>query len=136
MPWAGRNIKSGVTKPCGGIGNSSAVPSLSAGIIRLTLLRQSYRRLPWSSRPRFRLSKSKKWPRQRKEAGEKKEPEAPERPQVSWPQALRAVRAWLEPWVLLRRYWRAWSALPPPRPLQQLLEHLHQGFPLYLYATF
>lgn len=27
------------------------------------------------------------------------------RPQVSWPMALRAVRGWLEPWIMLRRYW-------------------------------
>ena len=68
--------------------------------------------------------------------GEKKEPAQAAPPQLTWPQALRAVRAWLEPWVLLRRFWQAWSALPPPHPLQQLLEYLSQGFPLYLYATF
>ena len=75
-------------------------------------------------------------PEDEPKAGEKKEPDPSERPQVSWPKALRAVRAWLEPWVLLQRFWQAWSALPPPRPLQQLLEHLSQGLPLYLYATF
>jgi hypothetical protein len=35
------------------------------------------------------------------------------RPQISWPMALRAVRAWLEPWIMLRRYWQGWSPLPP-----------------------
>lgn len=69
-------------------------------------------------------------------AEEKKEPATSERPQVTWPKALRAVRAWLEPWVLLRRFWRAWSPQPPPLPLQQLLEHLWRGSPLYLYATY
>jgi hypothetical protein len=32
---------------------------------------------------------------------------------VSWPQALRRVRAWLAPWVWLQRCWRGWSASPP-----------------------
>jgi hypothetical protein len=31
---------------------------------------------------------------------------------VSWPQALRAMRVWLEPWVMLWRYWRAFSDKP------------------------
>src|SRR5712691_2883160 len=38
----------------------------------------------------------------------KKEPEKTARPQLSWPQALRAVRAWLEPWVLLHSDFQAW----------------------------
>jgi hypothetical protein len=33
-------------------------------------------------------------------------------PPVCWPAALRTVRAWLEPWLMLGRYWRAWSPLP------------------------
>jgi hypothetical protein len=37
-----------------------------------------------------------------------------ERPRVSWPLALRAVRGWLEPWIMLRRYWSGWSPQPPP----------------------
>ncbi|HEX4714707.1 MAG TPA: transposase [Ktedonobacteraceae bacterium] len=73
---------------------------------------------------------------ERPKAVEKKEPEAGERPQVSWPKALRAVRGWLEPWVLLQRFWQAWSPQSPPLPLQQLLEHLWRGSPLYLYATY
>jgi hypothetical protein len=36
------------------------------------------------------------------------------RPAVCWPVALRKVRGWLEPWLMLARYWRAWSSLPPP----------------------
>ena len=35
------------------------------------------------------------------------------RPRVCWPAALRRVRAWLEPWIMLRRYWRAWSRAAP-----------------------
>jgi SRSO17 transposase len=59
----------------------------------------------------------------------------PMRPPGCWPVALRAVRAWLEPWVLLRRYWRAWSALPPPPALRALLEYLRHGYGLDLYAS-
>ena len=56
------------------------------------------------------------------------------RPPVRWPEALRAVRAWLEPWVLLWRYWRAFSGLPPPAELKALLERVFSGQGLYLYA--
>jgi len=56
-----------------------------------------------------------------------------ERPQVCWPQALRAVRGWLEPWMLLQRYWRAWSKAPPPLALQHLLDWLGQGNALFPY---
>jgi len=52
---------------------------------------------------------------------------------VSWPQALRRVRAWLAPWVWLRRCWRGWSASPPPLPLQHALDWVSSGRPLYLY---
>ncbi len=57
------------------------------------------------------------------------------RPRVSWPEALRAVRAWLEPWVMLWRYWRGWSALPPPLELARLLEWVWQGRGINLYST-
>ena len=57
----------------------------------------------------------------------------PQRPRVCWPVALRLARAWLEPWIMLRRYWRAWSPLPPPPALQALLAWVQRGFPLYLY---
>ena len=52
------------------------------------------------------------------------------RPNVSWPVALRRVQAWLHPWTLLWRWWRAWSALPPPPPLQALLDWLWHGRPI------
>jgi hypothetical protein len=58
----------------------------------------------------------------------------PQRPRVCWPVALRLVRAWLEPWIMLRRYWRAWSPLPPPPELQVLLAWVQHGGPIYLYA--
>ena len=57
------------------------------------------------------------------------------RPGRCWPRALRRVRAWLEPALLLWRCWRAWSDRPPPPPLQALLDWLHQGHPLCLYDT-
>jgi hypothetical protein len=52
---------------------------------------------------------------------------------VSWPQALRRVRAWLAPWVWLQRCWRGWSASPPPRQLQRALDWVMAGQPIYLY---
>ena len=55
------------------------------------------------------------------------------RPQVCWPAALRKARAWLEPWLMRGRYWRAWSPLPPPHELKALLDWVQRGLPLYLY---
>ncbi|MFL5706017.1 MAG: hypothetical protein ACJ8AG_24800, partial [Ktedonobacteraceae bacterium] len=57
------------------------------------------------------------------------------KPQVSWPGALRAVRGWLEPWIMLRRYWSGWSPLPPPPALQLLLSWLEQGHAIPLYNS-
>ena len=48
--------------------------------------------------------------------------------------ALRRVRAWLEPYVMLMRYWRAFSDLPPPKELRVMLEWVFSGKGLYLYA--
>jgi hypothetical protein len=47
---------------------------------------------------------------------------------------LRAVRGWLEPWVMLWRYWKAFSDKPPPPELRALLEQVFSGKGLYLYA--
>jgi hypothetical protein len=46
--------------------------------------------------------------------------------------ALRAVRAWLEPWITLWRYWPAWSTKPPSRPLQRFLDQLDCGHGIHL----
>ena len=54
-------------------------------------------------------------------------------PPVSWPVTLRRVQGWLTPWVLLWRWWHAWSTLPPPPELWALLDAVGQGRPLYLY---
>ena len=48
-----------------------------------------------------------------------------------WPGA---VRAWLELWMMLCRYRRAFSELPPPEELRVLLRWILSGRGLYLYA--
>jgi hypothetical protein len=53
---------------------------------------------------------------------------------LSWPRALRKVRSWLAPYVMLMRYWRAFSGMPPPAELRRLLEQLFAGRGLYLYV--
>ena len=55
-------------------------------------------------------------------------------PPPSWPRALRKVRSWLQPYVMLLRYWGAYTDLPPPKELQQLLERLFGGEGVYLYV--
>jgi hypothetical protein len=69
----------------------------------------------------------------KRRGGERKADFTPVAP-PSWPVALRKVRSWLEPYVLLVRYWRAFSDLPPPEELRKLLERLFCGEGLYLYA--
>lgn len=54
-------------------------------------------------------------------------------PYLTWPMTLRSVRAWLEPAIMLRRYWFAWSTRPPPPQLQALLDSVWQGNGIYLY---
>ena len=54
-------------------------------------------------------------------------------PPPSWPRALRAVRAWLTPWITLQRWWTAWSKAPPPPPLQALINSVAAGCGLHLY---
>jgi hypothetical protein len=56
------------------------------------------------------------------------------RSRVSWPETLGAMRAWLEPYVKLWRYCRAFSEKPPPLELSVLLERVFSGRGLYLYA--
>jgi hypothetical protein len=46
----------------------------------------------------------------------------------------RAVRGWLEPYVMLNRYWRAFCAKPPPPEIRALLERVFSGRGLYLYV--
>jgi hypothetical protein len=51
----------------------------------------------------------------------------------SFPRALRAVRAWLTPWIMLQRWWPAWSKAPPPPPLQALISSVAAGCGLHIY---
>jgi hypothetical protein len=53
---------------------------------------------------------------------------------LCWPQALRKVRTWLEPYVMLWRYWKAYSEKPPPKELRRLLARVFLGKGLYLYV--
>jgi hypothetical protein len=53
---------------------------------------------------------------------------------LCWPRTLRRVRAWLDPWLSLGRWWRAWSNTPPPTELQQLIDAVAAGRPLNLYV--
>ena len=134
MPWAGRSIRYGAIRPSDDTGNWCAAPFLFAGItsiIPLPLRRELHPRSR-SQRPSPRETSLLR----ARAGGKKSSTEKNKRPHVSWPRALRAVRAWLEPWIMLRRYWRAWSEQPPPGPLQGLLEALEHGQALYLYCTF
>ena len=54
-------------------------------------------------------------------------------PPPSWPRALRAIRAWLTPWIALQRWWQAWSKAPPPPQLQALMTSVAAGCGLHLY---
>ncbi len=133
MSWAGRSIRCAVIKPSDATGNWCAAPSPFAGItsvIPFPLRRELYpsSRSRRSAPIQASLPRAGTW-------GEKIRTGTSRRPQVSRPRALRAVRAWLEPWIMLRRYWRAWSEQPPPGPLQGLLDSLAHGQPLFLYCT-
>lgn len=99
----------------------SAALSRSAGTITAAQLSAA------STPLRLTLSPKRRW------GGGKMERTQPPRPRLSWPAALRAVRAWLEPRIMLWRYWRAWSTRPPPRPLQLLLDRLTHGHGIRLY---
>ena len=57
---------------------------------------------------------------------------APSQPPC-WPRAIRAVRAWLAPWITLQRWWTAWSDAPPPPQLQALINSVAAGCGLHLY---
>jgi hypothetical protein len=54
-------------------------------------------------------------------------------PAPSWPRALRAIRAWLSPWIALQRWWQAWSNKSPPPQLQALMDSVAAGRGLHLY---
>lgn len=70
----------------------------------------------------------------REKTGPEPQPERLRGPTVSWPEALRTVRAWLEPWIMPWRYWVAFSDLHPSPGLRTLLERVFSGKGLYLYV--
>jgi hypothetical protein len=53
---------------------------------------------------------------------------------LSWPRALRKIRSWLQPYVMLLRYWRAYTELPPPKEFQALGGRVFSAEGLYLYV--
>ncbi len=74
------------------------------------------------------------WYRSRSPAAERGGPPAgAPAPPPSWPRAIRAVRAWLSPWIALQRWWAAWSKAPPPPQLQALISSVAAGCGLHLY---
>lgn len=121
-------------QPFGGTGSWSVVRSRFAGITPVTP-KLSPRKPPQSRLSHLHPPKQA-FPLLQRERGEKISEGKGIRPQVSWPIALRAVRGWLEPWIMLRRFWRAWSEQPPPPLLQCLLDQLERGQGLFLYGTF
>lgn len=67
--------------------------------------------------------------------GKRRAPKGPPLGLLSWPAALlRMVRAWLEPWVMVWRWWGAFSDKPPPKKLRALLEWVFLGRGLCLYV--
>ena len=51
----------------------------------------------------------------------------------SWPVTLRRVRACLTPLRLRQRLWQAWTTVPMPDPLRELIDMLVAGHRLCLY---
>ena len=128
---AGPSTRCAATRRSDGIGNSSAALSPFAGIISAIPL--PARRTNSRSYLRWKISRAF-LPRPRER--EKKISAGKDvRPQVSWPMALRAVRGWLEPWIMLRRYWSGWSSQPPPPAVQLLLRWVEKGHAIPLYSS-
>src|SRR5262245_6569274 len=129
MPWVGQSTKCAVTWPYGAIGHWCGVHSRSVG--------GTWGMAPWLYQHASMTCKRQPGkavsPRRALSGGKNQAGAGLQRPDLCWPAALRKVRAWLEPWLMLRRYWRAWSPSPPPPELQALLTWVQRGFPLYLY---
>ena len=64
-------------------------------------------------------------------AGKKREPLQ----WATWPCTLRRVRRRLTPWMVLQRWWQAWTYGPPPAELQRLLDWITDGNALNLYLA-
>ena len=117
---AGPVSKSAPIPPYTGIKHSSTARSASAGMPTST-----------RTRPRIRRSPPHRYYEPRVRRGGSQNP-VPART-VSWPRALRQVRAWLTPSVTLQRWWQAWTNAPPPPQLQALIDAVTAGQGLHLY---
>jgi len=120
--WAGPTSRSAPTARSAATGSWSAAPSRSAGGPGSPTTPPN--RLPPSLPPPPRGPRGGSGPatNQRLTGGV-----------VAWPVTLRRVRGWLTPWVVLGRWWLAWSSAPPPAQLRLLLDTAHAGQPLHLY---
>ena len=54
---------------------------------------------------------------------------------LCWPLALRRVRAWLQPFILLQRFWQAFSVDPLPLLLRHFVDSLARGNGIDLYSS-
>src|SRR5215213_5934924 len=130
--WASRTSRSEKIMPSEGIGSWCFAPSHFAGGHTPTPSRRGTR--GHSRTLSHRTSRT--YPRRRRGGKEpddddEKEQEIP----PSWPVALRGVRGWLDPWVMLWRYWRAWSKAPPPPQLRALLDAVGKGHSRSMYTS-
>jgi hypothetical protein len=115
--WAGPTSRSAPIRPSAAIKCWSTARSASAGTPGSSAIpRHAARRHLRSQHP----------------AAERGGP-PPALPPPSWPRALRAIRAWLTPWIALQRWWQAWSKAPPPPQLQALMNSVAAGRGLHLY---
>ena len=121
---AGRTSRSAAIPLSAGTGRWSARPSASAG-------GRPRARDAWPGRPhRAPLAPNQNPPKPAvRERGKNLRPQQP----LSWPKALRAVRAWLAPFRWLTRCWNTWAQAPPPSELAALLEAVGSGVPINLY---
>jgi len=116
--WAGPTSRSARTPRSGGTRPWSTARSASAGT-------------PGSARTRRSTTLRR---RSQSPAAERGGPRAAAPlPAPSWPRAIRAVRAWLSPWIALQRWWQEWSNAPPPPQLQALIDSVAAGCGLHLY---
>src|SRR2546430_13723312 len=106
-PWDGRSTKFEAIEPSGAIGNWSVVPSPFAGTI--TAIAAPMMLGFQSIRVARSLSRKNRFLSRLGEPGKKMSGQTLVRPQLSWPKALREVRAWLEPIRIKLRVIRAAS---------------------------
>jgi hypothetical protein len=75
------------------------------------------------------------WPALRPAGGNEDQFQSTAAPRsVTWPVTLRRVRAWLDRWTFLWRWWRSCSTAPPPKEIQALLYAVETGLPLRTYV--